>query len=137
MFAALFQTTTGPSPQPRDHTKRHRSREDDDTLSTKRDHLELEAARSASLIDEAWQMRVHEVADGASSSMIADVERSTTEGVIIVANTIDVSLLQKERVSENRTRQLVDHRHYAPQVCFTDHLILYFVCIVDNYMLFC
>ena len=49
-------------------------------------------------------MRVQEVADGASSSMIADVERSTTEGVIIVANTIDVSLLQRERVSENWTR---------------------------------
>ena len=52
VFDALFQTTTVPSPQPREHTKRHRSRKDDDTLSTKRDHLELEAVRTASLIDE-------------------------------------------------------------------------------------
>ncbi|TMW86778.1 hypothetical protein EJD97_020895 [Solanum chilense] len=86
---ALFSTTT-PSPQPREHTKRHRSREDDETRSRKRDHIELEAARRSSLIDEeAQQMRAQEVAVGASSSRIAYVERSTTEGTIIAVYTTD------------------------------------------------
>ena len=34
-------------------------------------------------------MRAQEVAIGASRSRIADVERSTTEGVVIAANTTD------------------------------------------------
>lgn len=31
---------------------------------------------------------------------------------------------------------LIDCRSYAPQVCFTYHLYLYFLCIGDNSMLF-
>ena len=46
--------------------------------------------KRASLIDEeAQQKRAQEVAVGASSSRIADVERSTTEGTIIAAYTTD------------------------------------------------
>ena len=52
VMAALFSTTTAPSPHPYEHTKRHRSRDDDETRAGKRDHLELEAVRTASLIDE-------------------------------------------------------------------------------------
>lgn len=64
-------------------------------------------------------MRACELSVGASRSRLDDVERSTTEGTGNSANTTDVSLLLMERVPRNGTRQCVDHRRYAPQVCFT------------------
>lgn len=57
-MAALFSTTVAPSPQPLVHTKRYRSREDDETRSREREFLKLEAAKRASMIDEeARKMR--------------------------------------------------------------------------------
>ena len=48
----------------------------------------MEAITRASLIDEeARQMRDHKVAARASGSRIADVERRTTEGAVISADT--------------------------------------------------
>ena len=50
----------------------------------------MEAARRASLIDkEACQLRGIEVAAGASSSRVAEAERSTTDGTVIAEDTID------------------------------------------------
>ena len=65
VIGTLFSTTTAPSPLPREHTKRHRSRDDNETLYINKECLELEAARRASLIDEeARQMRAQEVVAG-------------------------------------------------------------------------
>ena len=50
----------------------------------------MEAARRDSLIDEeALQLRVIEMAAGASSSRVAEANRSTTDGAVIVEDTID------------------------------------------------
>ena len=62
VMATLLSTIVAPSPQPREHTNRHRSIEDDETRSRKRQHIELEDARRASLIDEeAREMSAQEV----------------------------------------------------------------------------
>lgn len=90
MLVALFQTTAVQPPPPRDHAKRHRTREDDESHSRKREHTKLEVARRASFMDEeARQMMAHELAVGESSSKIVDVERSTTEANDIVEYTTD------------------------------------------------
>ena len=39
VMVALFSTTVAPSPHPLEHTKRHQSREDDETRSRKRENL--------------------------------------------------------------------------------------------------
>ena len=59
-------------------------------------------------------MRARELAAGASSSRLDDVERSTTKGANIASYTTYGSLLLMERVSGYRTCQLVDRRRYAP-----------------------
>ena len=76
----------------------------------------MEIARRASLIDEeASQLRAIEFVVGAFSSRVAEDERSTTDGVPTTEG----------RVLGNQTRQHVDRRHFATQVCFTYHPILY------------
>ena len=52
VMATLFSTTAAPSTDPREHTKRHQSRKDDETRARNRERLELKAFRRASLIDE-------------------------------------------------------------------------------------
>ena len=74
---------------------------------------------------------------GASSSKIVDVDRSTNEGDVIGPALLMVSLRLRERVTGNRTHQLIDRRHYAPQVCFTYHPFFIFLHIGDNCMYFC
>ena len=50
----------------------------------------MESSRRASLInEEAQQMRARELAIGASSSKLEDVEKSTTEGAYIFVGTTD------------------------------------------------
>ena len=78
VLAALFQTNAAPPPPPREHAKKHRIIKGDEARSKKRESTELEAATRASLMDEeVRQMSAHELADGASSSRIVDVERNT------------------------------------------------------------
>ena len=130
MLSALFHTTTAPPPLPRERAKRYRPRESDEVRAMKKECTELESARRASLVDEEdWQMRSRELASGASSFRLETVERSTTEGADIATDTTMMSLLLMERFLSNWTRQLVNRRRYAPQVCFTYHLVLYFLCI--------
>ena len=55
VLTALFQTTTSPLPLPRERAKRHRSsliNEDNGAWSRKRERLEMEDERRASLLDE-------------------------------------------------------------------------------------
>ena len=88
VLVSLFKTTTTPPPPPREQTKKHRSREGDEARARKRERTKLETARRASLMyEEARQMRAHELAAGASSSRIVDVERKTTDGDAIAADT--------------------------------------------------
>ena len=113
--------------------------EDDETRSRKIETSELETTRRASLIyEESRQMRASEVAARASSSKIIDIEKNTSEGAFFLRTLLMVSLQQREWVPRNRTRHLVDLRRYAPYVCFTYHFVLFFyICIGDNFMLFC
>ena len=54
----------------------------------------MKVAKRASLIDEeARQMRAQKVVDGASSSKIADVERITKKGDLLLQTLLMVSLL--------------------------------------------
>ena len=54
MLAALFATYEIPPPPPREHAKRHRGQEEDEARARKKECLEMEAARRASLAaDEA------------------------------------------------------------------------------------
>ena len=56
----------------------------------KKERYELEALGRALLInEEARQLRVFEVAAGASSSRVAEAERSTTDGADIAEDTTD------------------------------------------------
>ena len=50
MLAVLLHTTIALVPPPREHDKRHRTREGDEAHSRKREHTELEAARRALLM---------------------------------------------------------------------------------------
>ena len=90
MLASLFSTATVPPPHPREHAKRHRTRDEDESQARNKERHELEAARRASLIDEvACQLRAIEFDAGASSSRVAEGVRSTTDGDVIVEDTID------------------------------------------------
>ena len=45
--------------------------------------------------------------------------------LLLLRTQVMVSLLKRERVSRNRTRQHVDRWRFVPQVCFTYFPILY------------
>ena len=69
VMAALFATSEIPPPPPREHAKRRRGREEDEARSQKKERREMEAVRRTSLAkEEAHQMRVEELAAGASRS---------------------------------------------------------------------
>ena len=69
VMAALFATSKIPPPPPRENAKRHRGREEDEARARKKERCEMEAARRASLADDAVrQIRAFESAAGASSS---------------------------------------------------------------------
>ena len=67
--------------------------------------------------EEARQMRAHKLAVGASSSRIVDVERSTTVGVVIAADTTDDVFTPEGAVRGKWTRQKVNH-HLPPYFIF-------------------
>ena len=90
VWDALFSTTAVPPPPPRVRAKIHRFRDEDDSRSQKKELSELEAAMRASLIDEkAHKLRVLEVAVGAFTSRIVEAMRSTTDGAVIVEDTMN------------------------------------------------
>lgn len=90
MLAALFSTSTTQPPPPRECDKRHRSRENKESRSRKKERYELEAARRSSFVDEdARQMRARELAVAESISRPDDVERRDTEGADIAVDITD------------------------------------------------
>ena len=71
VLAAPLSTIVVPLPPSRDHAKRHRVRYQDKSSAREKERNEVEVARRISLIDEeSCQLRVLEVAAGASSSKI-------------------------------------------------------------------
>ena len=89
VMKALFSTFEIQPPPPREHAKRRKGRQEDETIARKKECREMEAARRSSLVDEeARQMRVVESASGASSSIDVAIasdsvvaNKDTTEGV--------------------------------------------------------
>ena len=74
VLAALFATSDIPPPPPRESAKRRRGRAEDEVRARKKERREMEAARRASLAEEAThQMRASELAAGASSSRTVDI----------------------------------------------------------------
>ena len=89
-MAALFATLEIPPPPPREHSKRHRGREEDKARAQKKESHEMEAARRASLADEeARQMRVVELAAGASSSRNVEIAGGTTDSSVDAVDTTE------------------------------------------------
>lgn len=83
VLATLF-TTMNAQPEQREGDKLHRSScntNGEDALERKKEKMDLEAERRASLIDEENRLiRARELDAGASSLRLETVERSTTEG---------------------------------------------------------
>ncbi|TMX01568.1 hypothetical protein EJD97_024277 [Solanum chilense] len=90
MMAALFATSEIPPPPTREHAKRHRGREEDESRSQNKECREMEAVRRASLFDEkARRMRAVESAGGASSSRNVEIAGGTTDNVVAAEDTTE------------------------------------------------
>ena len=78
MLAVLFTTLEIPPSPPREHAKSRRGRAEDEARGRKKERREMEAARRSLLADEeACQMRVVELAVGASSSRNVEIAGGT------------------------------------------------------------
>lgn len=88
MVVALFITAHCTTASVSERAKRHnfsRTTKKEDALSRKKERTDVEAARRASLINEENRlMRARYLHDGASSSGLEAVERSTIEGAATV-----------------------------------------------------
>ena len=90
MLAALFSTAKVPPPFPGEHANRHRTKGEDESRARKKERLELEAARRASLIDEeSRQLRDIELVVGVSRSRVVEAERITIDGDAFAEDTIE------------------------------------------------
>ena len=90
VLAALSATSEIPPPPPREHAKRRRGRAEDDARARKKERREMEAARRASLAEEAaHQIRASQLAAGASSSRTAEIEGGTIDGVVVAEDTTE------------------------------------------------
>ena len=82
MMVALFATSDIPPPPPRENAKMRRGQE--------KEHLEMEAARRASLDDEeVHQIRAVELAAGASSSRNVEIEGGTADSAVDAEDTTE------------------------------------------------
>ena len=91
VLAAIFATSKIPPPPPREHAKGRRGRSEDEARARKKERREMEAARRASLAEEAaQQMRASELEAGASSSRTVDIAGITTDGAVVAEDTIEV-----------------------------------------------
>ena len=92
VFPALLTTPIEPPPERCVHAKGHRSirTTEGEDARVKKERTNLEATRRASLIDEeTYQVMDQELAAGISTSLSASVERSTTDGAMIVVITTE------------------------------------------------
>ena len=89
-MAALFATSEIPPPPPRENAKNLRGREEDEARARKKERREIEAAKRASLAEEeARQMRVGELAAGASSSRTVEIAGGTADSVVDAEDTTE------------------------------------------------
>ena len=90
VLAALFAASEIPPPAPRESSKRHRGRAEDEARAWKKERREIESARRASLAEEeAHQMRASELAAGASSSRTVEIVGGTTNGAVVAEDTTE------------------------------------------------
>ena len=90
LMAALFTTSEIPPPPPREHAKRHRGREEDETRARKKELHEIEAARRASLADEeAYRIRAVELAAWESNSRNVEIARGNADSVVDAEDTTE------------------------------------------------
>ena len=86
----LFATSGIPPPPPRASAKRRRGRAEDKARARKKERHEMEAARRASLAEEAsHQMRAGELEAGVSSSRTVEIVGGTTDGVVVAEDTTE------------------------------------------------
>ena len=90
VMAALFATSEIPPPPPREHAKRSRGLAEDEAQAQKQERREMEAARRASLAEEAaHQMRAGELAAGASKSRTVEIAGGTADSAVDAEDTIE------------------------------------------------
>ena len=90
VMATLFATSEIPPPPPREHAKRHRGRDEDESRALKKKHREMEAARRASIADEEMhQIRVVESAVGASSSRNVEIAGGIDDSAVAAEDTTE------------------------------------------------
>ena len=87
-MAALFATFEIPPPPPREHDKRHKVRDGDESRARKKERREIEAARRASFVDEeARRIRAVESAAGDYSSRDVETGGGTNDSVVAYEKT--------------------------------------------------
>ena len=97
LLAALFATSEIPPPPPREHAKRRRGRAENEARARKKERHEMEAARRASLAEEAsHQMRAGELAAGASSSRTVKIVGGTADSAVVAEDTTEVVLITED-----------------------------------------
>ena len=75
---------------PREHSKRRKGREEDDSRARKKERRDMEAARRASIADEeACHIRVVESAAGAYSSRDVKIAGGTTDSAVADEDTTE------------------------------------------------
>ena len=90
VMAALFATFEIPPPPPREHDKRHKVRDGDESRARKKERREIEAARRASVAEEeAHQMREGELATGASISRTVEIAGGSGDTIVVAEDTIE------------------------------------------------
>ena len=84
LLAALFSTSEITPPPPRENEKRRRVLAEVEVSARKKERREMEAARRASLAEEeAHQIRVSQLAAGASSSRTVETAGGTTDDAVV------------------------------------------------------
>ena len=100
VLAALFATSEIPPPPPQEYAKRHRSRAEDEARARKKELREMEASRRGSLAEEeARQMRVGELATGASSSRTVEIAGGTGDSAVVAEDTSEGVQIAEDVVS--------------------------------------
>ncbi|TMW81278.1 hypothetical protein EJD97_010708 [Solanum chilense] len=90
VLAALFSTAKMPPPPPRDRSKRHRVRDEEESMARKKDLYELEGVRRALHIDkDSRQLRAIEFVARECSSIVFEAERSISDGVVFAEKTTE------------------------------------------------
>ena len=90
MLASLFASSEIPPPPPRESAKRRRGRAEDEARARKKESRDIEAARRASLAEEAsHQMRAGELEAEVSSSRTVEIAGGTSDSAVVAEDTTE------------------------------------------------